>query len=167
MYVGSSIHSFSSYNIILGWNHESEYQPTATEDTKAVLKDTQESCSTAIEILNEMLLYDKIVEGLMTLEKEDLTPQAFIAKTMNPFRSQVCTGLPLTLHRSIYMSRRFYCYQAREGGVTMRFSAVLTAEQRELRFHADPFKVAQVVRNLISNALKFTPRNGWLSIDCI
>ena len=54
-----------------------------------MLKDTQDSCSTAIEILNEMLLYDKIVNGLMTLEKVNSSPQEFVTKTINPFRSQV------------------------------------------------------------------------------
>ena len=31
--------------------------------------DTEKSCKTAVDILNDMLLFDKIVSGLMTLEK--------------------------------------------------------------------------------------------------
>ena len=52
--------------------------------------DTQKACQNAIDILNDMLLYDKIVSGLMTLEKRLFDPLDFTAKVLNPFQLQVC-----------------------------------------------------------------------------
>ena len=51
--------------------------------------DTEKSCKTAVDILNDMLLFDKIVSGLMTLEKRRFDPLDFIGKVMGPFHLQV------------------------------------------------------------------------------
>ena len=51
--------------------------------------DTEKSCKTAVDILNDMLLFDKIVSGLMTLEKRLMDPLDFITKVMHPFQLQV------------------------------------------------------------------------------
>ena len=51
--------------------------------------DTEKSCKTAVDILNDMLLFDKIVSGLMTLEKRLIDPVDFIAKVLGPFHLQV------------------------------------------------------------------------------
>ena len=51
--------------------------------------DTQKACQTSIDILNDLLLYDKIASGLMTLEKRLLDPLDFTAKVLRPFNLQV------------------------------------------------------------------------------
>jgi signal transduction histidine kinase len=54
-----------------------------------ILKDTQQSCFTAIEILNDMLTFDKVKSGLLTLEKSKIFPINFIQSTLAPFTVQV------------------------------------------------------------------------------
>lgn len=51
--------------------------------------DTEKSCKAAVDVLNDMLLYDKISSGLMTLEKRLLDPLEFIANAVRPFQFQV------------------------------------------------------------------------------
>eukprot|EP01035_Chromulina_nebulosa_P069592 gene69592-biopygen43533 len=50
--------------------------------------DTEKSCKTAVDILNDMLLYDKIVNGLMVLDKRFIAPLDFIIKVLSPFYLQ-------------------------------------------------------------------------------
>lgn len=52
-------------------------------------EDSKQSCQTAIGILNDMLLYDKIVNGFLSLEMRVLDPLDFIPKVLQPFRIQV------------------------------------------------------------------------------
>ena len=52
-------------------------------------KDIQSSCKVAVEILNEMLLYDKIESGLLALELTSISPWSFIKDTIHPFYVQV------------------------------------------------------------------------------
>ena len=54
-----------------------------------IVKDTQQSCYTAIEILNDMLTFDKVKSGLLILEKSKISPIDFIQKTLTPFTLQV------------------------------------------------------------------------------
>jgi signal transduction histidine kinase len=54
------------------------------------LKDIQASCEVAIDILNDMLLYDKIESGLLALEINKLSsPWSFIKTTIQLFYVQV------------------------------------------------------------------------------
>jgi len=55
----------------------------------AIINDTQESCFVAIEILNDMLTYDKMKSGLLTLEKKKISPASFIESVVTPFNAQV------------------------------------------------------------------------------
>ena len=97
--------------------------------------DTQKACQTAIDILNDLLLCDKIASGLMTLEKR-------------PFHLQV-----LFVRGSYCEAHLTYCItipriSSGQGDHRAVFSSV--------RLRVDPYKIAQVIRNLLSNALKLT-----------
>lgn len=68
-----------------------KHQGHGQEDSSLVetAEDSKQSCQIAIGILNDMLLYDKIVNGFLSLEMRVLDPLDFIPKVLRPFRIQV------------------------------------------------------------------------------
>ena len=122
------------------------------------LCDVNISCMAAVDILNDLLCYEKLDSGILVLHKEDVIVVPFINECISMFS-----------------------VQARECGVAMIFSPgvlvddVDTAHNDDalishpLMTHdtifIDKFKMDQVIRNLISNALKFTPRGGIVTVD--
>jgi signal transduction histidine kinase len=67
----------------------SELDRTGQSELVETIADAQQSCQVTIGILNDMLLYDRIVNGHMVLEKRKLDPADIITKTLRPFRLQV------------------------------------------------------------------------------
>ena len=57
--------------------------------------DSQRSCQAAIEVLNGMILYDRIISGYMSLEKEIFDPWPLICDAVFPFKALVSVSLPL------------------------------------------------------------------------
>lgn len=51
---------------------------------------------------------------------------------------------------------------AREKGISLDYEA----DQRSIDILVDPDKTKQVLINLISNSLKFTPKGGWVKVSC-
>ena len=59
------------------------------DQTTGVVRDLQSSCSDAIEVLNDLLTYDKIEDGALQLDKIRLDVRDFVARTIHAFRLQV------------------------------------------------------------------------------
>jgi two-component system, sensor histidine kinase len=122
------------------------------------LCDVNTSCKAAVDILNDLLCYEKLESGILELHKEDIVVDLFLKNCVSMFSAH-----------------------ARECGVTMTMTMV-TDTVRDIEAHrdcgnmvsaslqphdsifADKFKMDQVIRNLISNALKFTPRGGHVTV---
>ncbi len=51
--------------------------------------DTQKSCQSAVDILDDMILYDRILYGLLALDKTLFNPWFHIRDIVGLFRSQV------------------------------------------------------------------------------
>lgn len=64
------------------------------------LKDTQESCMVALEILNDMLLYDTISSGVLVMQKKVIDPIAFFTRAIKPFRTEVRSIIERTDHHA-------------------------------------------------------------------
>jgi signal transduction histidine kinase len=119
------------------------------------LCDVNVSCTAAVDILNDLLCYEKLESGILELHKENIVVDSFLKECASIFSAQ-----------------------ARECGVTI--STVTDTPQtapphNDPKFSflplmpddvlfADKFKMDQVIRNLMSNALKFTPRGGVVTI---
>ena len=134
---------------------------SANSENLETLLDVQSACNIGVEILNELLCFDKLESGILELHKHDVTVIPFI---------DVCVTM--------------FASQAREAGVTVTYiasppvplntdfstSATATTPSHATGLldddfvHMDKFKMDQVLRNLISNALKFTPRGGSVSV---
>jgi hypothetical protein len=53
------------------------------------LLDIKESCQSAIDILNDLLLYDKLEDGEMTLERRSVNVKLTLERMLKPFTVQV------------------------------------------------------------------------------
>jgi signal transduction histidine kinase len=105
----------------------------------------------AVGVLNDLLNYDKVETGMMSLERTIVPIWGLIERTVAEFK------LPA---------------KAKEIDFKLDFSALVETDEEspstidlsqdisERRVFGDAIRIAQVLRNLISNGLKFTPDGG-------
>jgi signal transduction histidine kinase len=111
-------------------NNEQLLTPVVQE----VLDDVRCSCGIAVDILNDLLLYEKLDDGIFNLSLSDVPIEEFFRDAINVFQVQA-KSLQIEL---IVVTHAL-------NGVVVRL---------------DRMKFSQVLRNLVSNALKFTPMHG-------
>jgi signal transduction histidine kinase len=105
-----------------------------------VLGEMQSACSAAIDILNDLLTYEKLDSDLLVLDKTVCDLSSIVEDSVRFFRIQAThADITLTLERDI----------------SLKPMVVL----------ADQNKLAQALRNLLSNALKFTPPTGSVNVS--
>jgi hypothetical protein len=69
--------------------YEQQQQQQQQRNLMETALDTQKSCQSAVEILDDMILYDRITHGLVGLEKTLFNPWVHICNVVGPFRTQV------------------------------------------------------------------------------
>jgi signal transduction histidine kinase len=110
-------------------------------ETACLVKD---SCNVALETLNDMLTFDKIDENMLVVEISDVDPLQMVTESVKPFQ-----------------------INARDAGVQLSIlNRMDIPEETDTTFliKADRFKINQVLRNLLSNGLKFTSVNGRVDV---
>ena len=109
-----------------------------------LVQDIVDSANTAIAVLNDLIDYDKIDTGTMSLQKEPLNLQSIIESTVHQFS-----------------------VQARAKSIQIQLCGGFQQQEAEkIVIEGDRVKLSQVLRNLLSNALKFTPQGGKMTINC-
>ena len=113
-----------------------------------ILVDVNVACRTTLDILNDLLCFDKMESGILVVHKHEVPVLSFISD---------CVGM--------------FSAQAKEANVTISIdnsddaTEVMASSLLENDIVLiDKFKMDQVLRNLISNALKFTPRGGSVTV---
>jgi CheY-like chemotaxis protein len=114
-------------------------------DAMHTVMELRESCCTAVEILNELLMYEKIEANAMRLDKTSTYSVPFVVKACTPF-----------------------LLQSQQKGIDYRILRkelnLGTSEIRNWILLVDQNKLTQVIRNFISNAIKFTPSGGRIDV---
>jgi signal transduction histidine kinase len=113
------------------------------DDVCTILGDVDESCNVAIGTLNDILAYDKLQDDDMVMDKESVSTLSLIRDALHPFLVQVVTE-----------------------GVQLHFDdeSCMPPSLMNRCLLVDVNKTSQVLRNLVSNALKFTKRGGTVKV---
>jgi CheY-like chemotaxis protein len=116
-----------------------KFRESLTAEMLDIVFDVKQACGVAIETLNEVLTYEKVDGNLLVLEKgpEDI----------------------LLLLQSVF---RMFQVQAKALNISMALD--IGSDISSVIVNVDAPKIAQVIRNLMSNALKFTPANGSVTV---
>lgn len=99
----------------------------------------QESSNVALETLNDMLTFDKMDEKKLVIEVEEVDVWRFVCDTVRPFQINATNSNILLSIDCTDLDSRWV---------------------EDCRIKADRFKLNQVLRNFVSNALKFARSPG-------
>ena len=116
-------------------------QVSNNDEEIEVIDQVMDSCKIAVTILDDLLAYEKVSAGALVLDKAEVNVVNFIRTAAALFNIQA-HGKSITL-------------------------SVLEGEKslpENVYFNVDFGKMTQVLRNYISNAIKFTPENGTVKI---
>ena len=148
-----------------------------------ILENVRTSCEAAVEILNDLLCFDKLESGILDLHKLETPVIPFISDCVHMFSSQAReAGIDISLvtsHANATLIPRNNLHGAKQSAAS---SAVMLGgdiaaghvrDDEQLYgsildsdiIMVDKFKMNQVLRNLISNALKFTPPGGSVTVS--
>jgi signal transduction histidine kinase len=120
-----------------------------------------ESSESAVEVLNDLLNYDKIEVGTLKLDVCYFNVRDLVQKTVSAMQVQAQQkGITLDF------SSCAHCADGLGDSLPPDLEAGDVEGWRSWTIIGDNARIGQVLRNLISNALKFTPADREVSISC-
>ena len=146
-------------------------QEPAEVERKETLVETQSACGAALDILNELLLFDKLESGALVLNKLNVPVPELVEDSIKMFSVQ-------TREKSIELviSNNDESMLALTAPITINSMSIRSGAPSYLvntslllydtdEVTVDKNKVVQVIRNVVSNAIKFTPARGKIQIN--
>ena len=124
-----------------------------------IVRDVSESSHIAVEILNDLINYDKIESGSLKIEKKFISAEPFILKVLKllqAHKTHHVAELIVEISESVKAITRALTDM---GAVELGSEADLEKGMKLSKQHfmlGDYFKISQIIRNVVSNALKFT-----------
>lgn len=118
-------------------------------------QEIQSNAQGAVDILNDLLNYDKIEQGNLILSLENIAIWELVEKTVMEFKVPAAS-------KRVHLRVAFG-----EETRTAPRAQYLPPDIKKLSVAGDPVRLSQVVRNLMSNALKFTPPDGSIRVQAI
>jgi len=125
-------------NAILGFIDLLKEKEDDTEKLKYIAT-VQNSSNTLLGIINDILDFSKIESGNLSIDKVDFNVDEEFKTLVELFRAK-----------------------ASEKSVNL---TLVMDDNMPSALHSDPLRIKQVIANLLSNALKFTPRNGKVELN--
>jgi hypothetical protein len=143
-------------------------------DMVGMLSSVESSTGTAIRILNDLLNYDKIKSTGLRLDPEVFDPWDMMEAVTAGFQVQarekgVCLRLAVERRKSLRPTLVASSHMFGHHDYSTVSSAAREDPQElmtSLVVNGDRLKLEQVARNLISNALKFTPTGRKITVTC-
>ncbi len=125
-------------NAILGWAKLLRGPQTTPEDIAEGLEVIDRNAGVQVRLVEELLDMNRIISGKLSLSTADVDIAAAVAEALESIR--------LSAHAK-------------------QIELDFTPPARPLRTAADPSRVQQVIWNLLTNAIKFTPKGGRVTVE--
>ena len=146
---------------------EDTQEPVEVE-RRETLVETQSACGAALDILNELLLFDKLEDGALIMNKLTEPVSELVEDSIKMFSAQAREkSLELVITNNdesmLVLSMSGPAVRSIVGtNDDMRLlSKIFSTDQA----YVDKNKVVQVIRNVVSNAIKFTPAFGKIQLN--
>jgi signal transduction histidine kinase len=121
------------------------------------VRDANDNTNTSIVVLNDMLQYDKIESNSLQCECIETDIWDIIRQACHELSLQAkATHVTLTMKLQVDLPESDESWRVTVDGAFARLKTAVVV--------GDPIKLGQVVRNLISNALKFSPPGGEVTV---
>jgi PAS domain S-box-containing protein len=126
-------------NAILGWIHVLEHDAGSPERVRLAFDIVKRNARLQAQLIEDILDVSRIITGKLTIEPQSLDVASLIENTLSGL-------LPSAALKQIRVARH----------TPDDLPAV----------HADPKRLQQILGNVISNAIKFTPDDGDVDVRC-
>jgi signal transduction histidine kinase len=123
----------SPLNSIMGWLHVLDNAPAGAAEARHAIDRIRRNVDAQARLISDLLDLSRIITGKLRLEMRRLDPVALLEDAVQSLRA---------------------------AAAAKRIDLSLTAEPAGVLVAGDPDRLGQVVWNLLSNALKFTPEGG-------
>ena len=127
----------SPLNSIMGWLHVLDNAPPGAAEARHAIDRIRRNVDAQARLISDLLDLSRIVTGKLRLEMRRLDPVALLEDAVQSVRA---------------------------AAAAKRIDLSLTAEPTGVLVAGDPDRLGQVVWNLLSNALKFTPEGGRIEV---
>jgi len=123
--------------------------------------DTLTNAHSAVSVLNDLLNYDKIERGTLHLELTVVQIWDLVERTMSEFQYP---ALVKSINMNVDYSSLVDPGAIAETGLATISATNLPEGVREQKVVGDSVRITQVLRNFLSNAIKFTPEGGDVTV---
>jgi signal transduction histidine kinase len=137
------------------------------EETCVIVQDMRVSLEIALGLVNDMLTNDKLEDGLLTLDVSQIFIWPFVRTCFNLFYIQVCLIVCSSGLMVLLLSNMGIYLQATQKRIVLTLVDCNIPDIDKLCINGDEQKLGQAIRNLLSNALKFTPPGGMVSLNAV
>jgi len=120
--------------------------------------DILENTQNAVSVLNDLLNYDKIESGTFKVDVRRVSIWRLVRKTVSEFAIQA-RNRRIELGLTVQQERDMPTGDDRDDVEEAR-----ERDLRNLQVVGDDIRLTQVIRNLVSNALKFSPEDGHVKV---
>ena len=151
---------------------EDTQEPVELE-RRETLVETQSACGAALDILNELLLFDKLETGALVLNKLTVPVPELVEDSIKMFSVQTrekSLELAITNNDESMLASSAEDHSKASDSSAHTVNSDVPVGLTPLLYitdqvYVDKNKVMQVIRNVVSNAIKFTPAFGKIQVN--